>query len=393
MIRTATFGLSLLLVAFGADNAHAGDIEVANTWSRALPPMSSNGAVYFTIKNSGKLPDRLLGGSTAMAERAELHTHEMEGDLMHMRRVPSIEVNPGDKRVLQPGEMHMMMIGLKGPLKAGERFPMMLEFERAGMIHVEVEVLAADASGPMHSGHGQHAGKHKQGAHAHGHQTLMEMDAASAPSLEMSLEPLDGGAWHLHLETARFQFSEEHADQPHVAGEGHAHLYINGKKIGRLYGSPSRIDALPPGLHEIKVGLYTNDHAAYASGGREIAERFVVLVQKLALRATAGARRFEISISNDSVGDENKRIQVTEGETVELRFTSDAPQMLHLYGYDIRATLTPESPVTVQFVASETGQFPIKSHGQTHGHAGGHSHGAGHEYGHGALMHLEVSPR
>jgi copper(I)-binding protein len=70
-----------------------------------------------------------------------------------MRPVEAIEVTPGAPIVLQPGGLHVMLIGLKAPLKEGERFPLTLTFERAGTIEVEVVVEKLGAMGPDHMDH------------------------------------------------------------------------------------------------------------------------------------------------------------------------------------------------------------------------------------------------
>ena len=54
---------------------------------------------------------------------------------------------------------------------------------------------------------------------------------------------------------------------PHVPGTGHAHLYLNGLKLGRLYVPSARIGALPPGDHMVRVTLNANDHRAYVVDG------------------------------------------------------------------------------------------------------------------------------
>ena len=64
----------------------------------------------------------------------------------------------------QPGGLHVMLFGLKQPLKAGEHFPLTLEFEKAGKVEVQVQVESAEAQVP--TGHGEHEGH--AGGHGHG---------------------------------------------------------------------------------------------------------------------------------------------------------------------------------------------------------------------------------
>ena len=70
-----------------------------------------------------------------------------------MRELRSVEIDPGAKVIFKPGDMHMMMVGLKQPLKEGETFPLTLTFEKAGKIDVTVSVAKVGAmqSGDMKS--------------------------------------------------------------------------------------------------------------------------------------------------------------------------------------------------------------------------------------------------
>jgi copper(I)-binding protein len=130
-----------------------GDLRIGHPWARATPGHSPNGAAYLTLSTEGAQADRLTSVATPVAAKAELHTHLMEGNVMKMRPVEAIEVAPGAPIVLQPGGLHVMLIGLKAPLKEGERFPLTLTFERAGTIEVEVVVEKLGAMGPDHTNH------------------------------------------------------------------------------------------------------------------------------------------------------------------------------------------------------------------------------------------------
>ena len=144
MFEHAALVAALLMPACFA-NAHqykAGDLEIAHPWSQELPPNAPTVAAYFVIRNTGNTADRLLGVDTPIAEKAELHQHVMQGDLMKMQPVPSVEVAPGAAVTFAPMAYHVMLVGLKDRslLKDGERFPMTLHFEKAGDISVEVKV-------------------------------------------------------------------------------------------------------------------------------------------------------------------------------------------------------------------------------------------------------------
>jgi copper(I)-binding protein len=379
----------LLFTVAAAAQPGAQAIQVTTPWSRALPPVSQNGAAYVTLMNSGHHADKLVGASSPVAQRAELHTHTMEGGIMKMRPLTSVELPPGKEVEFKPGGLHVMLIGLKQPLKQGDRFPLTLRFANTPPITVEVVVQAADArgSGMQHEHAEGHAHEHHaitgaKGEHAHDQQ--MSMPTAQAPTLALTVEDGNAGGLILMLDTTRFRFAKEHVDSAHVAGEGHAHLYIDGKKIGRIYAPRYELKPLTPGVHEIEVGLYTNNHMAYAADGKPVSERFVVLVSKSYQRSKDNQlQRFSLAIEHGKVNVKDETIRIRQGDVVELHWSSDRNLTLHLHGYDIEADVRPGSPVVMRFVAFATGRFPVEIHGSSHG--GAHNQAA--------LLYLEVRPR
>ena len=129
--------------------------------------------------------------------------------------------------------------------------------------------------GHDHADHGQHAGHAMapaSGHGAHGHDTLLDLAAGpTAPSLEVELIPDPASGWNLHMKTANFRFSPENASRAHVVGEGHAHIYVDGVKLGRFYGPWVHLDGLPEGAREIEVTLNANDHRPLSVGGTPVA--------------------------------------------------------------------------------------------------------------------------
>ncbi len=121
-------------------------IEVAEPWARPSPGGGKMSAAYLILRNKGSAADQLLSASAPVAESVELHTVVKDGDVMRMRPVAAIEVAPGATTVLQPGGFHIMLIGLKAPLKQGDRFPLELNFAKAGKQKVEVMVGAPGAA-------------------------------------------------------------------------------------------------------------------------------------------------------------------------------------------------------------------------------------------------------
>ena len=144
-IRRAACAALIAVASVGA-HAHggrAGDVEITHPFATPTPPGAVNGAAYIaTLENIGKQPDRLLRVSTPIAQRAEIHTMAVDaGGVMRMREADAIPLAPGAPVKMRPGDgYHFMLMGLKHPLKEGDSFPLMMEFERGGKAEVKVVV-------------------------------------------------------------------------------------------------------------------------------------------------------------------------------------------------------------------------------------------------------------
>lgn len=95
------------------------------------------------------------------------------------------------------------------------------------------------------------------------------------PSIALQLLPEDDGSFNLFVETTGFTFAPEHVNQASVQGEGHAHVYVNGEKIMRIYGPWVHIDSLPSG-GLLRVSLNTNDHTEWGFDGMPIAAEMYI---------------------------------------------------------------------------------------------------------------------
>ncbi len=120
----------------------AAEVTVEDAWARATPPGARTGAVYFTLNNDGPA-DALIGARTAVAERAELHTHVHADGMMRMEPVASIAVASEGSAVLKPHGDHLMLVGLRQALVAGETVAIELEFESGASHAMNVSVRDA----------------------------------------------------------------------------------------------------------------------------------------------------------------------------------------------------------------------------------------------------------
>jgi periplasmic copper chaperone A len=143
----AAFGLAVTAAIAG--DYKAGSLDISDPWSRATPKGSSVAAGYMKIKNSGSTPDRLISGSSDVPSKFEVHEMRMENGVAKMRPVKGgLEVKPGETVELKPGSFHVMFVGLKKPLNAGDHIKATLVFEKAGPVSVEYDVRAMGSEPP-----------------------------------------------------------------------------------------------------------------------------------------------------------------------------------------------------------------------------------------------------
>jgi len=142
LLTTVFATLCLGAAAFTAQ-AHGfklGEITIGHPYARSTAPGQPNGGAFLSLENRGA-DDKLVSADAGpIASRTELHTMSMDGDVMRMRRVDDIAVGSGKAVALKPGGYHVMMFGLKAPLKEGDTFPLKLHFEKAGDVTVTVNV-------------------------------------------------------------------------------------------------------------------------------------------------------------------------------------------------------------------------------------------------------------
>lgn len=146
----AAVALAFASMVAAAHEFKAGAIAIGHPYARATAAGQPIGGGFMKLANDGPAADKLLSASAPVAGSVELHTMRMEGDVMRMRQVDAIDLPAGATVELKPGGLHMMFIGLKQPLKAGDKFPLTLRFEKAGEVTVQVNVEAPKAASTEH---------------------------------------------------------------------------------------------------------------------------------------------------------------------------------------------------------------------------------------------------
>jgi uncharacterized protein YcnI len=131
-----------------------GGLVIETPWARATPGGAKVAGGYLKITNTGSAPDRLVGGSFPVAGGVEVHEMGMADGVMKMRELAKgLEIPPGKTVELKPGSFHLMLTGLRAPLKEGDSVKGRLVFEKAGTLEVEFKIGAMGAQSLGHTHH------------------------------------------------------------------------------------------------------------------------------------------------------------------------------------------------------------------------------------------------
>ena len=138
-----------LATPVGARSIHEHGVAVSGGWARETAQGQQDGGGFLTITNNTATPDRLVGTSSSVAAQTQVHSITMDHGIMRMRQVVGGLVIPAHGTLeLKPGGYHIMLIGLRHPLRAGETVKLVLRFEQAGAVPARLAVEPAGATGP-----------------------------------------------------------------------------------------------------------------------------------------------------------------------------------------------------------------------------------------------------
>jgi copper(I)-binding protein len=158
MTNLYRFG-GLLAALLLSANIYAGDIKIEGVWTRATAPGQDAAGVDMTI--TSKQPATVVGVSSPVAESEELHSMTSENGMMKMREVKTIELPAGKRVNLRESGYHLMLNGLKAPLKEGESVPLTLS------IKVGKQVLKLETKAEVRSLHATNAATQEEHHHDH----------------------------------------------------------------------------------------------------------------------------------------------------------------------------------------------------------------------------------
>ncbi|MEM9650534.1 MAG: hypothetical protein AAGA65_00470 [Actinomycetota bacterium] len=294
--------------------------------------------------------------------------------------------------------------------------------------------------------HGDDHDDHGDGHDDHGHSEPLEVpDGMAVPTISVTAEADTTSGHNLFITLEDFEIAPESASLDAVDGEGHLHLYVDGKRQGRFYNTALYLDGLEPGEHEVMVEVSANNHAAYAVDGEPIRAMTTITVEAGEgdhdhsdgdLFESANPPELSLTVTEDPLSGHNLFVEVTNfefapenvgGDAVDgeghLHLLIDGKKAGRLYGPWTHLSLDPgthEIAVEVSgndHVAYGTGGSPIMAmttidveakdddhdhgddqddeheHGDEHDHGDedaakedaedGHDHGDGHDHAHG----------
>ncbi len=248
---------------------------------------------------------------------------------------------------LDPGE-HEIRVELNG----NDHAPLLVEGEAIEQI-VTVEVPESAAM----DGHAHPDGFEAEEPH---------------PTVSLSVTEDPKSGWNIRVETSDYTFAPEKAStMTTTSGEGHAHLYVDGGKITRLYGEWYHFAGdLTAGAHEVRVELSANDHSPYLADGAPIEDVVTITVAGDAGSDDTGTEMggaleadevIEVNVTGEVV-ENGGRHRVATGDTVALVVFSDVADEIHVHGYDIYADVVPGEMTVVEFVADLAGVWEVELH-------------------------------
>ena len=142
MFRIIQISILLFIAVF---SAHA-EVTVTNAWVRPTVAQQKVTGAFMTITST--VDAHVVGITSPVADRAEIHEMKMDNDIMTMRAVPSLPLGAGKTVNLAPGGYHIMLFGLHQQVKAGDSVPLtlMIEDSRKQRTPVEIKAIAKSAA-------------------------------------------------------------------------------------------------------------------------------------------------------------------------------------------------------------------------------------------------------
>jgi len=176
--------------------------------------------------------------------------------------------------------------------------------------------------------------------------------------------------WNVRAVPTNHTLAPQSVSTPPVDGEGHMHLYVDGEKVGRMYGEWVHVGTLTDGDHELRVELSANNHKPLAIDG-EIVDASITITQvdgisPIAMEdegALSDADQVMIMIEAGEITGDTGRVEIELGSPVEIVVHGDVSDEVHVHGYDILADLTTDEKAVLRFTADIPGIFEVELEG------------------------------
>ncbi|WP_286234655.1 copper chaperone PCu(A)C [Thalassotalea sediminis] len=144
--------ISLFSLAVHADN----HVKVENGYIRATIPGTNISSAYMVITNHSMNVKELIGATSNISPRIEIHEHQMSEGMMKMRQRESIVINMHDAVTLQPSGLHLMIFELNKPLKVGDNVELTLQFKDGEQLPISLPVESIKRKKKAKHAHNHH---------------------------------------------------------------------------------------------------------------------------------------------------------------------------------------------------------------------------------------------
>ena len=115
-------------------------LAIDHGWIREMPPGVPTAAAYMLITNQSGEDIILIGASSSVSDKAEIHEIRMQDQVMQMRKKDEIVIKKGESVEFAPGKIHLMLVGVKQQLKQGDNIEIELELKDQPPVKINIPV-------------------------------------------------------------------------------------------------------------------------------------------------------------------------------------------------------------------------------------------------------------
>ena len=145
-------------------------------------------------------------------------------------------------------------------------------------------------SNSINANQDQYKDNHKHNHHEHSseesatdmhhHKTVMIEEGQLVPNVDLVVYEDAVKGWNLEIKLENFQLTPQDVNSDNQSNQGHAHLFVNGEKITRIYSNWYYLKTLPVGSNEVKISLNTNSHESLIYQGKMIEDTEIIEVEE-----------------------------------------------------------------------------------------------------------------